>query len=801
MSEKDSPQNQQTGYEQPRDSEISLAEIFKIIRRRQYGIVAVIALFLVLSLLYYGLQTPEYHAVSVMMINDTEDPGDLLAKVIGPGTLSNNKTVKKDVELLQSMPIAELTVRELYRSGRRDSLEFFGKRPYYSPIASLVKSLFSLNMGRKPQLQGDADETFRRYALKLNGRIRVDVMRETNVLKVSVVSPFPDEAAFLTNTLCRVYKEADIVRNSEKYAQANRFIADMLREQQKKVAEADNLLSGYMEANEIYEFTGNTQQLLDKLIEADAKQNGIMAEYNIASNSLSFLNKKLSEADRSLGSRITKNVNTQLGSIQDEIRSLESAYIRLMQQKGPDNAEVVSKRKQLDVVKTRYEQLSRSKIAGEIRYAGQAQKYSFDMVAEKLQIERKLNELSFSSREFSRLKQYYETLLSTLPKKQQEFAKLQRDREVVSKTYLFLKEKLDETRILEGSEVGGVAIVGSAFRPFTPEKPSLQKNLLMGLVLGGLFAMAYAYGAELVDDTVKEESFFRDIGLTMLSVIPLVSTESKSAPVKGESRLNRILYNTNRAFREKLLAAGISREKRPGAQPVAEVPMPKITDNLTSAFAESFRMLRNALDYSRIENPLQSILISGTAMSEGKSTVCANLGMAYALIGKKTIIIDCDLRRASQHKKLNCKRAHGLTDYLFSQQHEINEDFFQPTHLDNLFVLSAGQKVPNPNELLGSPKMLELLAELRGRFDKVLIDCPPLFLSDAAQLARSVEGIVLASRLRHTSRRPLEDFVTDQYLRPQTLGVAVIASRDSERYGYGKYGYGKYGYGHYEDES
>jgi capsular exopolysaccharide synthesis family protein len=801
MSENDSPSNLRKGFEPSGEAEISIEEIFKIIRRRRFGIVFAVVACLTLSLIYFGMQTPEYRAVSVMMISDAEDPTDLFASVIGTQTLSDNKAVKKDVELLKSMPIAELTIRELMRSSRRDSLEFFGQRRYFSPIASLVKPLVTL-FSWQPQLEkNDPDEVFRREALKLNRRIRVETVRETNVLKVSVSSPFSDESAFLTNTLCRVYKEADILRNSEKYAQANDFIADMLSDQQQKVTQADNALSDYMEANEIYEVSGNTEQLLEKLVEADAKYKSLLAEYNIAQNNLGFLDKKLSEAERSLGSRIARNVNDQLGAIQDEIRSSESAYIALMREKGPDADAVKAQKQELDIVKTRYEQLSRSKIAGEIRYAGQAKKYSFDLIAEKLQIERKLNELNFSAREFSRLTQYYENLLSRLPEKQQDYAKLQRDREVVSKTYLFLKEKLDETRILQGSEVGGVMVVGSAFRPFKPESPDLKKNILVGLVLGGLFAFVYAYGAEIVDDTVKDESFFRDVGLTMLSVVPLVTRDSNNGASDGESLLNRIRYNTSRTFREKLLAAGISRKGRGGGSPPDEVPMPKITDSLASPFAESFRKLRNSLDYSRIENPLQSILVSGTAMSEGKSTVCANLGMAFALVGKKTLIIDCDLRRASQHNKFNCKRAPGLTDYLFSQHHVIDENFFQPTHMDNLFLLSAGQKVPNPNELLGSGKMLDLIKALHGQFDKVLLDCPPLFLSDAAQLARSVDGILLVARLQHTGRKPLQDFMDDQFLRPKTLGIAVIASRDSERYGYGKYGYAEYSYGLDEDNA
>ncbi len=783
-------------YPLTREPEISLEEIVKIILRRKYGILLILLLSLASAYVYHQTLIPEYRADLVMMINAQRNPGDLLESVLG-ASAADSKASKKDMELLKSMPIAELAVKELAQSGV--PLEFFGKRPYLSPVERFFEPfrIFKSSTPARASLQ-DSDQFLRSYALKLSGRIEADAVRETNLIKVSVASPFADEAVFLTNTLCRVYRESDINRNSEKYAQASNFIANMLRDQQQKVANADNAQTQYMAGHQIYEFSGNTQQLLDKLIETDAKVSSIKTEYNITRNSLAFLEKKLTDADKALSQHIAQNVSRQLGAIMDEIRSRESSYIQLLREKGAENPEVKLQKQQLDVVKTRYEQLSRSKIAGQIGYAGLAQKASFDMVAEKLQIERKLNDLNFSATEFNRLKQYYESQLSTLPQKQQDYAKLLREREVVNKTYMFLKEKSDETRILLGSEVGSVTLVGSAFRPFSPEKPDLKKSMLMGLVLGGLLAMLYTYTAEFFDSTIKDEGFFRDIGLSILTFIPLVSQDGQNGfSDHKQSRWNSILYNANKSFREKMAAYGAAAQQKPYQPKHEEIPMPMITDQLSSSFAESFRALRTALDYSRIDTSLRSIIVSGTAMSEGKSTVCANLGMSLALAGNKTLVIDCDLRRASLHKKLNGKREPGLTDYLFSDQHTMNESYFQPTHLENLFFVSAGKKLQNYTELFGSAKMGELINELEGRFDKVILDSPPLFLSDAAQLAHTVDGILLVARLNFTSRNPVHDLVVDHYLSSQLIGVAVIEPRNKGLFGYGRYGYGKYGYGKY----
>ncbi|NTW83809.1 MAG: AAA family ATPase [Chlorobiaceae bacterium] len=744
-------------------------DIIRIIQRRRTGILLVIGISFTLALLGYYLQTPEYHAETIIMINDSQEHKDLLSKVLGPASgIGDNKSVKKDAELIRTMPIAELTIKELEKNSLKGRLELFGNRPYYSPLASLIKPVLPLFASQNQKAGANTDEESRRIALRLNRRISVEPVRETNMMKVSVASPFADEAVLLSNTLCKVYREADIGRNSEKYAQANRFIAEMLNEQQQKVAEADGALSKYMSNHEIYEVTGNTQQLLEKLIEADARYNDIMAEYNITKNNLNFLDQKLTEADKALSSKIAKTVTEQLGSIMDEIRSSENEYVQIVKEKGADSPEAKARLQKLDVVKARYDQLSRSKIAGQIGYAGRAQKYSFDMVSDKIQIERKLNELFFSAHEHNRLKQYYENQLSSLPKKEQDYVRLQRDREAVSKTYVFLKEKLDETRILLGSEVGSVSIVGAAFQPIEPEKPDLKKTLLVGLLCGGFFAVLYTIGTESLDDTIKDVSFFRHHRLGRVFMIPFLGESEVNASADKKKRASRISFGSGEEGQESGETGSVLQETTP-----------KISEQPTSAFAESFRTLRAQLAYLSDSHSSQAILISGTSAEEGKSTVCANLGLAFAASGRKTLIVDCDMMHATQHRIFDCERAPGLSDILLGQEKMVDQRFIQPTGNTNLFVIGSGQEVVNTSELLGSARMVGLIDELKGRFDTILIDSPALFLSDSVQLAQMVDGILLVSRLGYTCKKPILDLVMDEFFSPRILGMAVIDSSGS----------------------
>jgi len=95
--------------------------------------------------------------------------------------------------------------------------------------------------------------------------------------------------------------------------------------------------------------------------------------------------------------------------------------------------------------------------------------------------------------------------------------------------------------------------------------------------------------------------------------------------------------------------------------------------------------------------------------------------------------------------------------------------------------------------------MIELIKTLEEQFDKVLFDSPPLFLSDAAQLAHSIDGIILVSRLHYTNRKPILEFTKDHFLSSAIIGIAVIGSKEKRGYDYGKYGSKRYGYGAYEE--
>ena len=756
-------------------SELSLQQIRNIIRRHKRHALIILSASLFISVLNFFSQSPQYSAESMLIVNEDSGQNRPLDALIGSENGVDFYTNTKDVELIKSTSVALCMVKELYKSGRGDSLECLGNRPYVTRLSRFLQKVSSSFSGGGAQASlrnkslpmVDVEKQQLRNARSLRARISVEPVKNTNLLKVSVSSSYPDEAVYLTNTLCQVYKDEDMRRKAERYEQGKKVIGDMIQEQEQKVENANRALSTFMAAHKIYDFSGNIPQMLGKLNEMESKYNDSQIDSRIMRNNLNALEPNLSSADKAAVSRISQNIDVLLVELLAAVKSCEREYIALLREKGKGDADVQAKLQQLASIKANYQRLSRQKIAAEIGYAGKSQQYNFSLASDKLQNERKLSQFDFASSEYIRLKNYYEAQINQRPPIQQEYAKLQRDQEVATKTYVALKGKLDDTNIMLGSEVGRISIVEHATHPSFAGS-NLMASLTGGVVFGFVLMFGFIGYSEVLNERIKDDLFFKSIGLSTLSLIPYV------AP-KG---------NLLSEFQKKILHSLSDAEKLCSWQ--------KFTDKLNSKYSESFRTLRTNLDYIDQHHQLKSILVSGLGSGEGKSLICANLAMAYALNGQKTVVVDCDLRRSSQHYIFNLEKEPGLTDYLLGAPECLEEHYLQTTHLKNLFLLSAGTKVESPHEILGSIKMEQLIKALEERFDRVLFDTTPLFFSDVAQLAKSTDGILLVSRLLYSSKTEIKEYLKDNVLSTNIIGVALIDSLAESGCRSKKYGVAKY---------
>ena len=174
-----------------------------------------------------------------------------------------------------------------------------------------------------------------------------------------------------------------------------------------------------------------------------------------------------------------------------------------------------------------------------------------------------------------------------------------------------------------------------------------------------------------------------------------------------------------------------------------------ITDPRSPA-SEAYRTLRTNLSFYSLDQPVHTLVVTSPAAGEGKSTTVANLAVTMAQSGRRTILVDCDLRRPNQHELFGLAMTPGLTNLALD---EVSEMPLQQTAVENLWLLSSGTKPPNPADLLGANRMDQIIADLAGRADIVLFDAPPVMAAaDAAILGAKVDGILLVIQAGKTRR-------------------------------------------------
>ncbi len=176
-----------------------------------------------------------------------------------------------------------------------------------------------------------------------------------------------------------------------------------------------------------------------------------------------------------------------------------------------------------------------------------------------------------------------------------------------------------------------------------------------------------------------------------------------------------------------------------------------LTDPRSPA-AEAYRTLRTNIYFSGLERSIHTLLVVSVAPVENKSLTPANLAVSMAQGDKQTILVDADLRRPALHTIFGLKNDQGLTS-LFIDRKNIAEPALQSTHVPNLQVLTSGPLPPNPAELLGAPRMLEVIEVLKARADIILFDAPPVIaVTDASVLGTRVDGALLVVDSGHTRR-------------------------------------------------
>jgi capsular exopolysaccharide synthesis family protein len=341
-----------------------------------------------------------------------------------------------------------------------------------------------------------------------------------------------------------------------------------------------------------------------------------------------------------------------------------------------------------------------------------------------------------------------------------EYNALEREAQSAQQLYDMLLKTVQESAVAQDFQGTNIRVVDTAQYPTYPVLPQTRRDVTMAAAMGLLLALGLAFGFEYFDSRIKSPDEVKAfLQLPFLGMIPNLAAAKNGT---GEA--------------------------------------PMLDPNVAPSFAEAIRAVRTAVLFSSAEEGARSVIVTSTGPSEGKTLISSSLAISLAQAGQRTLVIDADMRRPRLHEALGRSQEPGLSNVLVAEASLA--DAARQTEEKNLWVLSAGHIPPNPAELLGSKKFIALLADLKRRFDWIVIDAPPVMpVTDASVLAHSAGAVVFVVGSEMTPRQSATAAL-DQLRQANAKFVGVVLNRvNVHRHAYYYAPYYRKEYGKYYQRS
>ena len=343
------------------------------------------------------------------------------------------------------------------------------------------------------------------------------------------------------------------------------------------------------------------------------------------------------------------------------------------------------------------------------------------------------NNMKASSRQFS-------SRIRNVPVIERELVEINRQQSIKQNLYVYLLQKREEAALVLAATISNSRVIDPAAALPYPVSPNKQLIYLVALLLGLGVPLAGIYVKDLLNDKVQ----------TRQDVEQLTRT-----PILGE-----LAHNTDGVL--------------------------AVTKNNRSPAAETFRFIRANLSFAAGGRENKVLLVTSSMGGEGKTFFTINLGASLVLAGKRVVVLELDLRKPALSQELDLTAGPGLTDYIVSNDVSVHDIVKVSNKVPGLMVISSGAIPPNPAELMMSPKVAHLIAELRQSFDHVIIDTAPVGLvADALGLSPLVDSSIYLVRHNYTYKKQIA--IIDNIYRSNSLNHITIVLNDvtgTDTYGY-----------------
>jgi polysaccharide biosynthesis transport protein len=727
--------------------ESAIRDYLRVLLKRKWTVLA--CLFTVFSVVAIASlkMTPVYEASGSIAINKPDS---------SLGNFNNSTTfnidyydptdLETEVKILQSDLLALQVVKDLGLDRRP---EFGGKAAPSSSSLDLAPDPLQTDPSRTSALLGN-----------FRGNLKVTLAPNTKIIEVHFTSPDKELAAKVVNKLMEDYTENNFKSRFDSTMQAEDWLKNQLVDLQMKVESSQQKLVQYQKEHEILGIdekqnitTAKLDELNKALTAAESERMDKESVYRLVESGDPDTVASAASVLDAAGAG-TQPASGLLESLRSKEADLKIQAAQLNTQFGPSYPKLAQLNSQLKEVDAQI-LLETKKVAGKVRgqYMAAVQRETLlhDALEKQKQEQNKLNESAI------------------------DYSILKRDLDSYRQLYEGLMEKMKEAGVSAGLKSNNFRIVDVARVPTGPIEPNIPRYLAFAFILGLTSGVGLAFLQEGLDNTVRTAEQAQMIsGLPPLGMIPLPARTAREG-----ANPKRLMIATSSKEAVEMVA-----QSRPHSQ-----------------MAESYRALRTSLLLTNLGAPPKVIMVTSALPQEGKTTTSMNTALVLAQKGVRVLLIDADLRRPSIHKIMGWGPRSGLSNVLTGSA--TLKQTIQPSFLPNLSILPAGTPPPNPAELLASTNMRDVLEELRGQYDHIVVDTPPtLSVTDAVVLSPRADAIVLVIRSGQTTKQALRrsrDLLTQVNAKVSGVLLNAVDLSSPDYYYYYEYQskYSRY----YRDES
>lgn len=559
--------------------------------------------------------------------------------------------------------------------------------------------------------------------------ITVAPIRMSRLVDVRVEHTNPKKAADIANTLVDEFIEQNSVLKQKRTLDTLFFLKAQANSLEKDVQDAEERLHNYRTQVKFVSLDERYNIIAEALSQAQSRYTDTKARAENAENTIKELDKHVKEGKPTATFPVIAS-DPQVKEQQKQIATYENELAVLLNRYKDKHPSIIMARSRIEETRKSLDR-------------------TVDTLIETLRAEARLSRVAEQT--IGTNVKDWEDRLTDWTKAKKDYDILVRKAETSKALFNLVLSKMKEVELMGKDKANNIRVVDPASTPVKPIKPRIVTTLLLGAFGGLAVAIGLALFVNYLDDSIKTQDDVETyLHLPFLGYVPNIKSNSV-----------------------------VERDLQSHLHPQSNA-------------SESFRTVRAAIALGGKAGKMRVLTVTSTIPSEGKSLVASNLAIVTAQTGLKTLLIDSDMRRPSVHKAFQLHSPIGLAAYLMEKAQNVDE-LIHSTDVPNLDVVCCGATPSQPSELLGSRRMMQFMQEVSKRYDRIIMDCPPVSaVSDPLVLSAMADGVVYVTKFNKIRREHARKSV--QRIADAGIHICGIILNDIDFEGRDSYYYSYYYY-------